>query len=443
MQRFHGPVTQPGHHAPVDGFRFLHTADTQLGMRRRFLDADAQARYTDARFEALATMAGLAREHRAEAIVVAGDVFETNQVDRRTVGRACEILRASPVPVHLLPGNHDPLDASSVYRREDFRAACPDHVVVLETPGEHEIRPGVRLVAAPWASRRPGRDLVAEVLAGLEPDPGVIRVLVGHGGVDALTPQGSEAERLSLAAMEAAVSDGRIAYCALGDRHSATRLSRTGRIWYAGTPEPTDFDEVRPGYALLVDLAPAPAAAGRIRHAAGAEAAPAQGSDRLSPAAGFPDGPGLADPQPVTRAAGCTVTELPVGRWSFQRASIDVSGPDGVLALRAFLDSLADKRRTVLRLSLCGTVGLAERLDIDYALDEAAALFAALDPGDRDDLVVLLDDEPDDLGLGGFAQTAYDQLREDAPADPDAQAALALLYRLAGGGDAGGRRGAA
>ena len=40
--------------------RFLHTSDWQLGMTRSFLSEEAQARYTQARFDAIRTMGRIA-----------------------------------------------------------------------------------------------------------------------------------------------------------------------------------------------------------------------------------------------------------------------------------------------------------------------------------------------------------------------------------------------
>ena len=92
-------------------------------------------------------------------------------------------MRAIGIPVYLLPGNHDPLDASSVYTSALFIAECPDNVHVLDRPVSIEVRPGLQIVAAPWRSKRPTTDLVAEVLDDLPAD-GTTRILVAHGGVD-------------------------------------------------------------------------------------------------------------------------------------------------------------------------------------------------------------------------------------------------------------------
>ena len=141
--------------------RFLHTADWQLGMTRHFLAGDAQPRYSAARRDAVAGLGALAAEVGAEFVVVAGDVFEHNQLAPQVVGQSLEAMRAIGIPVYLLPGNHDPLDASSVYTSALFTAERPDNVVVLDRAGVHQVRPGLEIVAAPWRSKapdhRPGR----------------------------------------------------------------------------------------------------------------------------------------------------------------------------------------------------------------------------------------------------------------------------------------------
>ena len=146
--------------------RFLHTADWQLGMTRHFLAGDAQPRYSAARRDAVAGLGALAAEVGAEFVVVAGDVFEHNQLAPQVVSQSLEAMRAIGIPVYLLPGNHDPLDASSVYTSALFKAERPDNVVVLDRAGAHEVRPGLEIVAAPWRSKAPTTDLVAEVLRG-------------------------------------------------------------------------------------------------------------------------------------------------------------------------------------------------------------------------------------------------------------------------------------
>jgi DNA repair exonuclease SbcCD nuclease subunit len=378
--------------------RFLHTADWQLGMTRHYLNGDAQPRYSAARRGAVASLGALAADTGAEFVVVAGDVFEHNQLAPREVSTALEAMRAIKVPVYLLPGNHDPLDASSVYTSALFTSERPDNVVVLDTPGVHEVRPGLQLVAAPWFSKAPTTDLVAEVLEEL-PSDGVTRVVVGHGAVDILVPDKDRPSLIGLGAVEAAIARGAVHYVALGDKHSRMSVGTTGRIWYSGSPEVTNYDDIEPdpGHVLAVD---------------------------------------------IDEDGEVNVEAHRVGAWKFMSLRHGVDNSRDVADLDINLDQMPDKDRTVIRLGLTGSLTVTDRAALDACLDRYARLFAALVPWDKqtDIAVVPADGEFDDLGIGGFAAAAVDELvataRSAGDDADDARAALALLLRLAEGGAA-------
>jgi DNA repair exonuclease SbcCD nuclease subunit len=376
--------------------RFVHTADWQLGMTRHFLAGEAQPRYSAARRDAVAGMHLLAAEVGAEFIVVAGDVFEHNQLAPQVISQSLEAMRAIGIPVYLLPGNHDPLDASSVYTSALFKAECPANVRVLDRAGVHEVRPGLQIVAAPWRSKAPTTDLVADVLEGLPAD-GVNRVLVAHGGVDVLDPDPTKPSLIRLAALEYALSRGAVHYVALGDKHSVTEVGSSGRVWYSGSPEVTNFDDVEPdpGHVLVVDV-------------------------------------DETDPQrPVT------VDAHKVGRWRFVTLRRQVDNSRDIADLDLNLDLMPVKDRTVLRLAMIGSLTVTDRAALDACLDKYSRVFASLRVWDsHSDLAVIpADGEFTDLGLGGFAAAAVDELVEtartgDAETAGDAHAALALLLRL-------------
>src|ERR1700674_5735857 len=113
--------------------RFVQTADWQLGMRPYYLDERTQELFAEARFDAIRQIGRVAQHEACDCVVVAGDVFE-NQPDRRTVARALDAMATIPLPVYLLPGNHDPLEPGSVYRSTAFTSRKPENVHVLDTP---------------------------------------------------------------------------------------------------------------------------------------------------------------------------------------------------------------------------------------------------------------------------------------------------------------------
>ncbi|MDT5275944.1 MAG: hypothetical protein QOG95_2876 [Mycobacterium sp.] len=390
--------------------RFVHTADWQLGMTRHFLAGEAQPRYSAARRDAVAGLRALAADVGAEFVVVAGDVYEHNQLAPPVISQSLEAMRAIGIPVYLLPGNHDPLDASSVYTSALFTAECPANVTVLDRPGIHEVRPGLQIVAAPWRSKAPTTDLVADVLRDLKrlPADGVTRVLVAHGGVDVLDPDPTKPSLIRLAGLEDALARGAVHYVALGDKHSVTEVGSSGRVWYSGSPEVTNYDDVEPdpGHVLVVDL-------------------------------------DETDPQ----RSVCVETPQ-VGRWRFGTLRRAVDNSRDIADLDLNLDLMADKDRTVLRLALIGSLTVTDRAALDACLDKYSRLFASLRVWDsHSDLAVIpADGEFTDLGIGGFAAAAVEELvatarTGDSETAGDAQAALALLLRLTDRGHQG--RGAA
>ena len=186
--------------------RFLHSSDWQLGVTRHFLDAESQARWSAARFDAIRNLGQIAVKENCEFIVVAGDIFESNQVDRRTVVKACEAMSGIGVPIFLLPANHDPMDAGSVFLSKHWKERKPANVTVLEGFGlSRQVRPGVEVVGAPWTSKRPLFDLVASAADGLTADPGSLRVVVGHGAVDVLSPDRDNPAVIRVADAEKAI----------------------------------------------------------------------------------------------------------------------------------------------------------------------------------------------------------------------------------------------
>ena len=372
--------------------KFVHTADWQLGMTRWFLDDDAQPRFDADRVQAIRTIGQVARDHDAQFVVVAGDVFEHNQLGPRVVGRAIEALREIDVPVFLLPGNHDPLDPASILDSEEFGQRAGDHVTVLADATPVTVAPGVEVLGAPWRSKRPLTDLANDAAHAQEPAAGATRVLVAHGGTIQFSESTHDPAIIDHQRLETAVAEQRVHYVALGDRHSTTRVGSTGRIWYAGAPEPTAYREDDAGNVLVVDCTP----------------------------------------------DACHVESVPVGRWRFVHEAFDLTGPDDVSAFTEWLDAQQPKERTVLRLALRGALPLDVLDQVTQALDHAEEIFASVrvDPDDHD-LVPAPDLEQFGEELSGFARQAAQELIDAAQGtgstehDPAvAREALTLLYRM-------------
>jgi len=372
--------------------RFLHTSDWQLGVTRYLFSEGAQERYNQARFDAIRALGRIAVESNCQFIAVCGDVFESNQVDRKTVARALEALKEVPVPVWILPGNHDPLNEASVFSSKSFAQGKPAHVNVITDATPIQVEGNVELVGAPWLSKRMAVNPFYEATASLEPVTGVTRIILAHGIVDLFTPKKDDPGVLTADSLEHVISERRASFVALGDRHSRTKIGTGERIWYSGTPEVTDFGEGEAGYVQIVEL----------------------------------DGDKVI------------TTPVRVGQWRFvEKDRVDINSSEDIEALRTMLESLDQKERTVLRLNLVGSISLTQEVTLRQSLGTIGEVFASFQV--RDDGLMVLPDDADFSGLGfsGFAEATIRQLREKMTGEVTekkiARDALMLLVRLGRG----------
>lgn len=380
---------------------FIHTSDLQLGMRRKFLSPEAQSRFDDARLRAVTRLGEIALERDAEFIVVAGDVFEHNSLEPTTLGRALEALRKLPVPVYLLPGNHDPLVADSIFHRTEGI----EGVTVLADSTPVQVREGVEVVGAPLLTKHASEDLCAKAIRDLAPTEAV-RILVGHGAVEGFGDEEAHA-LIDVASLDSAIAQGVIDYVALGDTHSTTALSASERVWFSGAPETTDYFDRTPGVA-----------GGEVDSGNALVVTVAKEDARVE----------------------VEVEKVPVGTWTFEARSWEVAGAEDVAEVIEALKAYPEKDRTVVKYALTGTLGLEATRTLERELAELEPVFAALYPRER--LMSLHlepgDEEMENLPLTGFAKEAMRELVGQAASDSavaDGQRATArdavnLLFRL-------------
>ncbi|MGH7121644.1 MAG: metallophosphoesterase family protein [Acetobacteraceae bacterium] len=366
---------------------FVHTADWQLGKPFGSIAGDAAAVLRDERFNALTRLGRLARERQVDAVLVAGDVFDSPTVPDQVLRRAVEAMRAYPGPWVLLPGNHDPALAESPWTRLQ-RIGVPENVRPAVARAPLLLADGRLAVLPAPLARRHEPDDVSEWMDGCETPSEVTRIGLAHGSVAGHTPEGDARNQIS----DTRVARARLAYLALGDWHGTREIGPA--IWYSGTPEPDRFRNNEPGNALIVtvDAPGAPARVERVRV-------------------------GHYEWCECTVTCGVDGAEDPAGR---------VEAAIGAVAGRA-------PERVLLRLVLKGTATLAGRERIEDCLNAWQARLRYLERN-LDHLV----DEPnaDDLDAidrGGFVRRAVDRLVAKAgdAADPErelARTALRLLY---------------
>lgn len=231
--------------------RFIHSADWQLGAR--FSQFGAQARpLRAARLSTLKATLELATQKEANAFLIAGDLFEDNQVEDALVAAVLDLFRAHPtLPIYLLPGNHDPhTGPDSVWQRQAFLHA-PPHVHVLRDPTVLDLGNHVRLLAAPLHQKQSSTDpslKLAELAASLPND--LIKIGMTHG---ALAIESKHQPNDFPIALHAASRAG-LDYLALGHWHNWLADTDGGRLVMPGTPEPDRFANEDGGHVALVEI---------------------------------------------------------------------------------------------------------------------------------------------------------------------------------------------
>ena len=212
--------------------RLLHTADIHLGARHEALGAAAAA-LRERQQGALRAIVDLALTERVDALLIAGDLFDSNTASRTTVERAAaELARLTAGGMHVvvLPGCRDAYSRSSVYRAYDLPALAGGDLLSVLTPDA----PWVHLEALDAVVIGPA-ELSLDSTAGPLPDaaghqlPGASwRIGMAHAAV------GTEPGDIPAGAIRLSGLD----YVALGHDHVAAKGKDGGVTWaMAGAPE--------------------------------------------------------------------------------------------------------------------------------------------------------------------------------------------------------------
>ncbi|MGE0049356.1 MAG: exonuclease SbcCD subunit D [Acidithiobacillus sp.] len=362
--------------------RILHTADWQIGRRYPFFEEADGALLAESRFTMVERLRDLARAESVDLMVVAGDVFDAQTVDERSLRRVFRALADFSCPCCLLPGNHDAALAESVWTRAQRLNLVPETVALLLVPEPRHFHDlGVSILPAPLTQRHTLRD-ATEDFASMESPPGFFRIGVAHGAVTSVLADGADANNpINPNCVEQAHLD----YLALGDWHGTREISP--RAWYSGTPEPDRFTNNLRGQVLMVEIA----APGEL---------------------------------PVVRP-------IAVAQYRWQEWRHEFRVAEDVERLQERLAPLG--AQDVIRLHLSGTLDLAAQRRLDEVLAEVRARLRVLDLADPQVRLQASDADIAELRVDGYLTEVVQELRQRS-AHPEegafASEALGILATL-------------
>jgi DNA repair protein SbcD/Mre11 len=237
--------------------RLLHMADVHLGARHHDLGPAAAAQ-RERQFAAFRRAVDLAISEQVQLVLICGDLFDSNNQPRRSVERAAAELRRlaeKNIATVIIPGTHDVLDSSSIYRAFDLPALAgvseeSDAIVVLTDTRPEVSYPDLGVTVHGRVART--KRAAASPLAGFSaPTDGAWQIGMIHGSL--AVPGKVEQDDVLFTEQEVEASG--LDYLALGHWHSH-RQGRAGKTtWaYSGAPEPVALDQDGAGQVLLVSL---------------------------------------------------------------------------------------------------------------------------------------------------------------------------------------------
>ena len=346
----------------------IHTSDVHLGNPLGWLGPRAAEQREELR-RTLSKIVDLVIDQHTDALVVAGDLFHSNNPSAATVRfvlrEFARLTSESRASVVLLPGSHDSLDIESVYTSYRSEFGRLDRVSVLGLDGLSSViveNAGLKIHGSP--PLRQGQDRHA---ADLVPDESfAFNVALLHGSTEGGDGEG-----------DAPFSPADLpahgwSYYALGHLRSWHEIEGAGGpAVYPGSPELVAVEGGAQGHVARVEL----------------------------------------------RASGAIVTKVRVGARSIIEARVEVTDTSDSFSIAERVRQQAHSNpNAVLRLVLTGLTSAEAGIDDWDLVEELAADYFFVCPPVRDyhlrvsdqDLVQL----PERLVVGRFARHMRSRLEE-------------------------------
>lgn len=224
--------------------RFLHCADLHLDSPFSGLGAmQSEARREEQR-ELFRALICLAKNRRADFVLIAGDLFDSGFTTSSTVKFVSDTLATLDCPVIISPGNHDPYT-----ERGPYASSLPENVKLFTSEklsSFYFAESNVCIHGYAFTSERHEENPLAE---GVTLDPTKINLLCAHTELDAPLSPYAPIDRKQLAAAG-------FDYAALGHVHNAPPPETLGKtlVGYSGCLEGRSFDELDFGSVIEVTI---------------------------------------------------------------------------------------------------------------------------------------------------------------------------------------------
>ena len=243
---------QNGDYCTMKRIRILHTADLHLDTSFANLGVNAHigSQLRTAQRRVFEKIMQRANDWPADMVLIAGDLFDSAQVQDETLALVMETLEhLAPIPVYIAPGNRDPYKDNSPYATELW----PENVTLFSSqewrqclhPSQDICIHGIGCDGDDDSGEKFNR-------LSIEKD-GRVHIAIAHGTERSHQPPNGKC----VAPFDAAaIAQEGLAYLALGHFHDATEVKGDfpTAIHYPGTPQGRNFNDQGSRYFLEVNI---------------------------------------------------------------------------------------------------------------------------------------------------------------------------------------------
>jgi len=233
--------------------KILHTADIHLGAKFSSLGNKGASQREQLR-TTFKNIIAMAIDERVHIVLIAGDLFDANQQPQRNIDLVIEqynLLGSNNIPVCLIPGTHDSLDSSSIYRKVDFEGKCSNLKIFAGENISYKEYPSLDLTVY-GKPNLSNRSYVSPLKELKRLTSSKFHIAMAHGSFYIPEKIAEDDHVFKLEEIKASGMD----YLALGHWHRVYACLEKPPAWYSGPPEWIP-DQRERGAVLLVSLSDA------------------------------------------------------------------------------------------------------------------------------------------------------------------------------------------
>jgi DNA repair exonuclease SbcCD nuclease subunit len=214
--------------------KILHTADIHLGAKFSGLGNKGvfQREQLRATFK---NVIATAIDERVNIVLIAGDLFDANQQPQRNIDLVIEqfnLLGSNDIPVCLIPGTHDSLDSTSIYRKVEFEGKCSNLKIFADENVSYKEYPGLDLTVY-GKPNLSNRSYISPLKGFKRSTSTKFHIAMAHGSLYIPERVAEDDHVFRLEEVKASAMD----YLALGHWHRVYRCPAEPPAWYSGPPE--------------------------------------------------------------------------------------------------------------------------------------------------------------------------------------------------------------